>query len=281
MAVVGVPSSVGSISPSDAHTTPPAVREALRRLSPYDPVTGIDLAGLAVRDLGDWPVAGLDLHAMVAETRRRAATLDRSAVHMFLGGDNAVTRPLLAGRCGPELARVGLVTLDAHHDVRTLDDGPRNGTPVRGLVAEEGLPGGNVVQIGIGAFTNSATYRRWCDDHGIGVVTAPEVHRRGIAAVLADVLGRLDHCDALYVDLDVDVLDSAFAPGCPGARPGGLTPDQLLTAARGLGADPRLAAADLVEVDAAADPDARTVMVTAMALLAVAAGVASRGSEGS
>jgi arginase family enzyme len=78
------------------------------------------------------------------------------------------------------------------------------------------------------------------------------------------------------VDLDVDVLDAAFAPACPGARPGGLAPADLLTAARRLGAEPRVAAADLVEVDASADADGRTVMVTAMAALAFAAGVAER-----
>ncbi len=273
--VVGVPCSVGSISPSAAWRTPPAVRQALVRLSPWDPVGERDLALMDVADLGDWDVAGLGLVEAVAEIRGRAAELDPSeAVHVFLGGDNAITRPCARGLLG-DLSGVGLITLDAHHDVRHLDDGPRNGTPVRGLISD-GLDPASVVQIGIGRFTNSAAYAAWCRERGVHVITAPEVHARGIEAAVAQALERLAGVDALYVDLDVDVLDVAHAPACPGARPGGLTPEQLLTAATLLGAQPRVRAADLVEVDATADHDGRTVMATAMTLLAFAAGVAGR-----
>lgn len=273
--VIGVPTSVGSISPSQAWRTPPAVRDALARLSPWDPVTRADLAGLAVRDAGDWPVAELHLEDMVATVREHAAGLSAGPVRAFLGGDNAITRPLMAGLLGPDLSGAGLVTLDAHHDVRHLDDGPRNGTPVRGLLAD-GLPGTNVVQVGIGAFTNSATYAGWCADQGIKSITAAEVHDRGIGACVDDAFEHLGHCERLYVDLDIDVVDAAAAPACPGARPGGISPHDLITVARHCGAEPRVAACDLVEVDAAADIAGRTVMLTAMALLAFASGVHSR-----
>ncbi|MFP5310087.1 MAG: arginase family protein [Actinomycetes bacterium] len=274
--VLGVPCSVGSISPSEAWRTPPAVRQALARLSPYDPTTGTDLPGAVhLTDLGDLDVADLPLEEALQVVADAAGALVRDALTVAVGGDNAITRPLVRGRCGPDLSRVGLLTLDAHHDVRHLDDGPRNGTPVRGLLAD-GLPGGNVVQVGIGAFTNSAAYAAWCRDAGITTVTAAEVHARGVDAVLDDALAHLAGCDVVAVDLDVDVLDVAFAPACPGARPGGLTPTQLFDVARRVGADPRVAVVDLVEVDAAADHDGRTVMATAMALLAVLAGVARR-----
>jgi formiminoglutamase len=279
LVVVGVPCSVGSISPSEAWRTPPVVRDALARLSPFDPDpdAGVDLAALAVRDAGDWPVADLALEPALAAIRDRAAALDRSVpLHLFLGGDNAITRPLAAGLLGPDLGRVGLLTLDAHHDVRTLDRGPGNGTPVRGLLAD-GLPGANVHQIGIGAFTNSAAYAAWAAAQGITAVTADRARRDGVGevvqAALDDLAGR---CDAVYVDLDVDVLDVAFAPACPGARPGGLSPAELLDAARRCGAHPAVRAVDLVEVDAAADHDGRTVMATAMAVLAVASGLVRR-----
>jgi hypothetical protein len=186
--------------------------------------------------------------------------------------------PLVACATGlfdGDLARAGLITLDAHHDVRHLDDGPRNGTPVRGLVAD-GLDPTRVVQIGIGRFTNSHAYATWCHERGIRTITAPEVHAAGIDEAVAVALDHLDDVAAIYVDLDVDVLDVAHAPACPGARPGGLTPDQLMRAASLLGAEPRVRAADLVEVDASADHDGRTVMATAMTLLAFAAGVALR-----
>lgn len=275
--VVGVPCSIGSISPSEAWRTPPAVREALARLSPYDPVSGRDLAVMDVADLGDWEVAALELVAAVDRIRTLAADLDRDDVHVFVGGDNAITRPCLAGLLGPDLGRVGLITLDAHHDVRHLDDGPRNGTPVRGLI-EDGLDPRHVVQIGIGRFTNSAVHARWCSQQGIEVVTATDVHRDGIDAAVQHALDHLTAAgvEAIYLDADVDVLDVAHAPACPGARPGGFTPEQLYRAVSLLGADPRVRAMDLVEVDAAADHEGRTVVATAVTLLAFAAAVAGR-----
>lgn len=275
--VMGVPCSVGSISPSEAWRTPPAVRAALARLSPFDPVTGVDLdASLACADLGNWPVAELDLQPALDEVRRGAATLDRDAVHVVLGGDNAITRPWITGLCGPDLSGVGVITLDAHHDVRHLADGPRNGTPIRGLIEGDGLPGANVVQLGIGSFTNSRVYADWCRDHGIATLAAGRVRAMGGDVAMRDALARLSHCDVVAVDFDMDVLDVAHAPACPGARPGGLLPEDLFAAARVAGADPRVVGADLVEVDATADLDGRTVMATAMTLLAFAAGVATR-----
>ena len=274
--VAGVPTSVGSISASNAWQTPGAVRAALQRLSPYEAATGTDLSDLRVRDLGDWPLDTLPLADAMADIHRRATALDPATPHVFIGGDNAITRPLVAGLLGPDLSRVGVLTLDAHHDVRTLVDGPRNGTPIRGLIDEDGLPAANVVQLGIGWFTNSSPYARWCAERGIHSVTADELHRRGVDVCVPEALDRLSDLDAIYVDGDIDVVDVAFAPACPGARPGGISAHDLLTAARLIGAHPKVAAFDLVEVDAAADHDGRTVMLTAMALLAFAAGVALR-----
>ena len=59
----------------------------------------------------------------------------------FLGGDNAITRPLVNGLAEGDLDRVGILTLDAHHDVRITDNGPTNGSPIRGL-SEAGFPMG-------------------------------------------------------------------------------------------------------------------------------------------
>lgn len=280
MVVVGAPTSVGSISASAAWQTPPLVREALARLSPWDPVTGTDLARrVAVEDLGDWDIADLPLQEAMDVCRSRAGELrGADAFNVVLGGDNAITRPVVAGLHGEDLSRVGVITLDAHHDVRHLDDGPRNGTPIRGLV-EDGLDPRHVVQIGIGRFTNSVVHAQWCRERGILVITAPQVHAFGIAAAVTSALAHLEDVEHIHLDIDMDVLDVAFAPACPGARPGGLTTDQLHAAVLGLVADPRVSSADLVEVDPTTDIDGRTVMVTASTLLAVAVGLANRASR--
>lgn len=275
--VVGVPSSVGSISHSEAWRTPAAVREALPRLSTWDPVTGTDLREtVAVEDLGDWDVADLALEPAMQRVQELASDLDiAGATHVFLGGDNAITRPITTGLHGPDLDKVGVITLDAHHDVRHLENGPTNGSPIRGLL-EDGVSGHHVFQLGIGRFTNSGPYARWAADHEIRIITAEEIHDHGITWAVRQVLGHLPHVRTIHVDLDIDVLDAAHAPACPGARPGGLLPHQLFTAAALLAAEPRVRSFDLVEVDAAADTDGRTVMAMAMTLLHIAAGVAQR-----
>lgn len=257
LAVVGVPVNQ-SITSGRCDLAPGAIREALRRFSTYDTETAVDLNDLAVKDFGD--VTDL--------TQTGVPTI-------FLGGDNNVTR-LAVQSLGVPLKRCGLITFDAHHDVRDTGNGFHNGNPVRASI-ESGLPGTNVVQIGIQPFANSKTYAAYAHDRGITVITADAVYDRGISSVVRDALDRLGRsADAIYVDLDLDVLDRAFAPACPGARPGGLQPWMLRRAARICGAHAKVRAMDLVEVDPTKDIADTTCLAAAAFLLAFASGVASR-----
>jgi arginase family enzyme len=175
--------------------------------------------------------------------------------------------------------RVGLLTLDAHHDLRPLEGGLTNGNPVRALL-EDGLPGWNVVQVGINPMANSPTLAAAAEQARIEVITATEARERGTARVVADALERLARrVDAIYVDLDIDVLDRAFAPACPGARPGGLTPAEVQAAAELCGRHHKVRAIDVVEVDPERDVGGVTVLAAASFVLAFASGLAAR-SEG-
>jgi formiminoglutamase len=268
--LVGVPLSRGSISPSQAHRTPAAVRDALRRLPTFHAGLGVDLPELA--DCGDLDVAELTGTDAVAAVRQALTALPSYELLLLLGGDNLVTWPAVQA-LSPDLSRVGLLTLDAHHDVRGFHAGATNGTPVRGLV-DAGLQ--HVTQVGIADLTNSRGHRQWCEDHGVRVVPADACRGR-VGVVVREELDRLaEQCDLLYVDLDVDVVDRAFVPGCPGARPGGLLPHELLQAAVEAGRHPKVRGIDVVEVDAAADVNEVTVQLAAMCLLSAAAGFAAR-----
>jgi len=184
-----------------------------------------------------------------------------------------VTYEALARR--DDLASWGLFTLDAHHDVRPYAPGvPGNGSPVRALV-DAGLRGANVVQVGIAGFSNVPEHRRWCEEIGVTI--------RGPASLseVPDLLDALaSRCDSIYVDIDIDVLDRAFAPGSPGARPGGVTPRELFDAAFAAGAHQAVRAIDIVEVDPEADVGATTVFAAAICLLNVAAGFTTREPRG-
>lgn len=273
LAVLGIPLSVTSITqPAGAHETPAAIRRRLGVLSTFHSERDVDVGELEVVDIGD-----LDPQPSNKEIGSAAREIVRGApMAILLGGDNAVTYPAMLGMAGEGIEGWGLVTLDAHHDVRTYEGRPGNGSSVRALI-DAGLPGNQVVQVGIAGFSNSVAYRRWCDEVGIDVVTAAEVGFGTIEDVLVEAFDRLAlSVDHLYVDLDVDVLDSAFAPACPGARPGGLSPGELLAAAFLAGRNPRVRAVDIVEVDATRDLADRTVDVAALCLLNAAAGLHER-----
>lgn len=274
--VVGVPSSKASLSPSRADLTPLLVRDRFGRFSTFHGEWEVDFGEVKVYDEGNWPVSELDMFDMPAAVEKLARDLPETELTLFLGGDNAITRPLARMRY-EDIERVGVITFDAHHDVRTLELGPANGTPIRGLIEEDGLPGVNVTQIGIHSFANSATYRGWCEDKGISVVTIDDVRQRGIRSAVSTALDRLrTYCRKIYVDVDIDVLDVAYAPACPGARPGGLDVRTLADGVRACAAHPLVDAIDFVEVDAEADENGRTLDVMAHLVLAAAAGYDER-----
>lgn len=276
--VVGVPSSKSSLSPSSADRAPLEVRHRFERFSTYHGELGVDFGMTPVRDVGNWPVSELDRVSLLEEVMRLAKGLPEAALKIYIGGDNAITRPLVAAE-SDDLSSVGLITFDAHQDVRLLRDGPSNGNPIRGLIEEHGLPGVNVVQIGIHSFANSAEYRRYSDQAGVTTVTVDQVERIGMKAAVDVALSQLSaSCDSIYVDVDIDVLDPVYAPACPGARPGGLTVRQLAQGVAICCAHPSVTGIDFVEVDPSADTNHQTLDVLAHLVLTAVAGFAVRGA---
>lgn len=281
--LLGVPTWRTSLSPTGAHATPAAIRRALRRYSPatmpdrtgHPPARGtLDLAdAITFADAGD--VDEPDGDAGEARTRAEAsAALAGSRTLVALGGDNSATVPVALAAYGDDLDRAGLVTLDAHYDLR---DGRSNGSPVRRLI-EAGLDPRRIVQVGIADFANSAEYARRASELGITVVHRDALHRRPIGDVMVEVLEIAGSAGGpVHVDLDVDVCDRSVVPACPASVPGGLAAWELRAAARAAGAHPAVRSVDLVEIDATADaPDERTVRLAALCVLEFAAGVARR-----
>ncbi|MFL6845242.1 MAG: arginase family protein [Allosphingosinicella sp.] len=251
VAMLGAPMEAGSVTPGRCDLAPETVRKALRRFSTYNVENGHELA-VSIRDLGDVPVQGLT-PADGFEAIRNAAKVAVAdhPLTLLLGGNNAVTRPA-AHALGVPLAKVGLITLDAHFDLRETDEGPSNGNPIRCLL-EDGMPGANICQIGLAPFANTAKMHSDACAAGIGVYTLGQCLERGILAVLNHALGRFVNLDVLMVDFDIDVIDRGQCPGAPGARLGGMPAPMFFSAARRLGADPRVKLVDLTEFDPGID----------------------------
>ncbi len=273
LALIGVPAHKTSLSPTGADATPAAVREALMRYSTYCATRDVDVSALRAYDLGDieepdGPAGEQRVRESVAEAAWRFRLL------MAIGGDNSITYPVMRGVLGEGLSECGLITVDAHHDLR---DGVSNGSPVRRLV-EAGLPGGHIVQIGIADFANSAAYAARARELGIMVVPRAQLRDRPLEEIAARALDVAGHGGRpVFVDLDVDVCDRAAAPGCPASAPGGISADELRQLAYFFGRDERVRGIDITEVDATADaPDGRTVRLAALLVLEAAAGLGAR-----
>jgi len=251
VALIGAPMEAGSVTPGRCDLAPETVRRALKRLGVWDLVAALEIE-LAVHDAGDVPVTGVSPADGFDPIRRAVGkqVADHDLV-ILIGGNNAVTRPA-AHALGLPLGQIGLITLDAHHDMRETDQGPGNGNPVRCLI-EDGMLGRNICQIGLAPFANT---KKMYDDAvaaGIGLWDVDEVLDEGIETAIDAALEQLSHVEAIMVDFDIDVIDRSQLPGAPGARPGGLPARDFFRAARRLAEEERVRLVDLTEFDPALD----------------------------
>jgi formiminoglutamase len=271
--LLGVPTYATSLTARSALSAPQAIRAALARYSTWSYEDDADLADdLDLVDLGD--VEDPDGPGGAARVAAALAGAPRSELSIVLGGDNAATFHALAALAGADWDSVGLITFDAHHDLR---EGVSNGSPVRQAIAA-GLDGSHVVQIGLADFSNSPAYAAAARAAGIHVVSRAALRRESLEIVLAHALDLAGEGGRrVYVDIDLDVADRAVVPGCPAAAPGGLSADDLRRVARLAGADERVVALDVTEIDVARDSDdERTVRLAALVVLEALAGVRRR-----
>jgi formiminoglutamase len=272
--LIGVPTHKTSLSPSRADTTPGAVRESLRKYSHtfYTGESGVrSLDALAITDAGDVENPDDDREGAIGRLR---GLVSQSSLVIALGGDNSATVPVATASLDSDWSSAGLITLDAHFDVRT---GKSNGSPVRELI-ELGLPGPHIAQLGIADFANSLAYSEFVNLHDITVIA-----RRDITASNLQVITERAFVAAgagggnIHVDIDVDVCDRAFVPACPASLPGGISAYELRTLVRLLAADPRVVSFDITEIDASQDsPDERTTRLAALLILEILAGFNER-----
>jgi arginase family enzyme len=249
--LVGVPLAAGSVTPGGCDLAPELLRRTLRRIGRYDVETGRELS-TQIADRGDVEIAGLSIEEATPLIRDAvAASAAGHALTLVAGGNNAVTRPAVMAL--GELSKIGLITLDAHFDMRDLDQGLGNGNPVRALL-EDGLPGANIAQVGLASFANSAAMHRDAVEAGNCVVTIGEVRRDGIDQAVDRALRHVVHCETLIIDCDIDVIDRSQFPAAPGARPGGMAAHDFFHAVRRLASEPRVRIIDLVEWDPPLDP---------------------------
>lgn len=254
VAVVGAPFDLHVTNRPGARFGPKALRTQSYHPGTYHLDLGVEIfEHLAVVDHGDahcpngrTEVGHANIRAKVHEVARRGI------VPVVIGGDHSITWPsatAVADAVG--WGRLGLVHFDAHADTADIIDGnlASHGTPMRRLIESGAVRGRNFVQVGLRGYWPPADVFAWMQEQGLRWHLMHEVWERGIAAVMADAVAEaLDGCDALYLSVDIDVLDPGFAPGTGTPEPGGLNPADLLRAVRQVALETPLVAMDVVEV---------------------------------
>jgi formiminoglutamase len=272
--LVGISTYATSLTERSATSTPAAIRAALARYSTWSFSEAHDIAeSVALVDFGD-----VDAPDALGGPQRVATAMANwdpgIALRLILGGDNAATWHALGAISGGDYSNFGLVTLDAHLDLR---DGVSNGSPVRQLL-EAGLDGHHVVQVGLADFSNSPAYAQRAHDAGVTVISRDVLHHEPVeeaarrAVAIAGAGGR-----HVYVDIDMDAADRMAVPACPAAAPGGLSADEMRRFVRAVSVQHGVCAIDFTEIDVERDSaDQRTVRLAALLVLEALAGVRRR-----
>ena len=235
---------------------------------------------LEVVDHGDVaPTPGYPLitHDAIRETVKRIRAA--GAIPVVLGGDHSIAHPdvgAVAEVLAP--AEVGLVHFDAHTD--TGEEEPRlsHGTPMRLLVEEGSVKGKNLVQIGLRGYWPFASDFGWARGQGVRWHLMDEIYERGIDAVITDVISEMSGVEHVFLSVDVDVCDPAYAPGTGTPEPGGLQSRELLKSVRRLAIELPLCGMEVVEVSPPYDCAEITALLAHRVVMEALSGIAVRKS---
>ena len=250
VAIVGAPVDELTSDAPGMRFGPRAIRAASCAAGPHLEA-GVDALREALRvvDFGDAPILPADpIRSHRAIEATVATVLHARAVPVVLGGDHSIAEPDVRA-CADVHGPVGLIHFDAHTDTGREVFGVElsHGSPMYRLVEAGHVDPARYVQIGLRGYWPGEEAFAWQRRHGITSHFMHDIRDRGIRAVVADTLRTIGD-GPMFVSIDVDVLDPAFAPGTGTPEPGGMTSADLLWAAREIGSHVDLVGADVVEV---------------------------------
>jgi agmatinase len=243
---------------------------------------GVDpLVELGVVDLGDVEMPSGETERSLRALEDRVSVVAGAGVTpIILGGDHTITLPDVTGVARHVgWGRVSVIHFDAHADTGESQMGSLygHGTPMRRLIESGACRGDRFIQIGLRGYWPGPETLAWMAEQGMRSFEMSEIVARGLDAVLDEALeiARND-CDAVFLSVDIDVVDPGSAPGTGTPEPGGLTSRQLLDAVRRVAMSVRLAGVDVVEVSPPYDHAEVTAYLANRVVLEALSGMAWR-----
>jgi agmatinase len=256
VAIVGAPFDDAVSHRPGARFGPRAIREAnyetgsinslqLDHVRPFDVLTVVDAGDANV--IPAWRERG---HAFIY--RKVLEVASTGAIPMILGGDHSITWPAATAVASVRRpGTIGIVHFDAHADTAPELWGvlAGHGTPMRRLIESGAVKGSNFVQVGLRGYWPPVDVFEWMRAQGMRWHLMREIEERGIEAVIDDAIAEaLEGADAVYLSVDIDVIDPGLAPGTGTPEPGGMLTRELLRAIRRIVGAVELAGMDIVEV---------------------------------
>jgi agmatinase len=282
-AIIGVPLDGRVTNRPGARFGPRAIRQACPGSSPTRPHLGLGvdpLVELRVVDYGDVEPTPSGWDRDVEIVRARVSdVLAAGAIPIVLGGDHSLalaTQTAVAEHLGDRGFHV--VQFDTHTDAGpAMNSKLTHGTPMRLLVEGGVIDGGQIVQVGLRGYWPDTTVFDWMSSVGIRWHLMDEIEERGIDAVVSEVIAEIERRDVpVYLSVDVDVLDPAFAPGTGTPEPGGLTTRELLRAIRRITDSVPVAGMEVVEVAPPYDHADITALAAHRCVLEALSGIAAQ-----
>ncbi len=245
--ILGIPFD-GSVSFRKGAALAPS---KIRSLSPHvDRVTeeGKILADMNVCDYGDVE-RDLDWERYFATVQERASQVLDHPFALFIGGDHSVTIPLHAAYHARYGKNIGVIHFDAHTDLMDTFEGHKwsHACTARRAVDDLGIHPAQYTFIGIRSYVEDEVH--FLSQHPEMIVhRARDIHKIGMEAVARDVVAQMHDLDHIYLSLDIDCLDPAYAPGTGTLEAGGFTTRELLECLRILFTELPINTMDIVEV---------------------------------
>jgi agmatinase len=256
VAIVGAPFDDAVSHRPGARFGPRAIREAnyttgsinslqLGHVEPFEVLTVVDAGDANI--IPAWLERG---HAFIYRKVREVAAT--GAIPIVLGGDHSITWPSATAVASVRRpGSIGIVHFDAHADTAPEDWGvlAGHGTPMRRLIESGAVKGKNFVQVGLRGYWPPVDVFEWMKRQGMRWHFMREMEERGAEAVIDDAIAEaLDGADAVYLSIDIDVIDPGMAPGTGTPEPGGMLTREVLRAIRRIVGAVELAGMDIVEV---------------------------------
>lgn len=241
--IFGAPFDGTSSFRKGSRLAPDAIREASYNFETYNPYFDIDLADIPFHDAGDVDIPGNYTveQAQTAVDEMVNVILSDGKIPIMLGGEHSLTVPCVRGSMN-HFNDLGVVVLDAHFDLRQEYGGEVNSHACVSRRIIEDITD-NYISIGIRSGTRDEY--SLARSRGITFYPADSIENKGIPHVIAELFRHFD-TGHLYLSLDMDVLDPAYAPALGTPEPFGLTDGQVLSLIRWLA--PRSVGFDLVEI---------------------------------